>query len=70
MAAPSHGGAATPNLTEPTMIILGVVLIIVGFLIAFPILITIGVILAIVGVVLMLVGTVGHRQVGGRSHWF
>jgi hypothetical protein len=52
------------------MIILGVILLIVGFLIGFPILTAIGIILIVVGAVLLLVGTVGHRQVGGRSHWY
>ena len=51
------------------MIVLGCILIIVGFVIAFPILITIGVILAVVGCVLLLVDVVGHRQVGGRR-WY
>ena len=51
------------------MLILGVILIIVGFVIAFPILITIGIILAVVGAVLLLVDVAGHRQLGGRR-WY
>jgi hypothetical protein len=51
------------------MLILGVVLIIVGVVIGFPILITIGVILAVVGAALLLIDVVGHRPVGGRR-WY
>jgi uncharacterized membrane protein HdeD (DUF308 family) len=51
------------------MLVLGVILIIVGLVIAFPILITIGVILAIVGAILLLIDVAGHRQLGGRR-WY
>ncbi|MFE3099076.1 DUF6131 family protein [Nocardia tengchongensis] len=51
------------------MIILGLVLLIAGFLLGIPILTTLGVIALIVGVVLMVLGRVG-RPVGGRSHYY
>ncbi|MFD6356476.1 DUF6131 family protein [Nocardia tengchongensis] len=51
------------------MIILGLILLIVGFLLGIPILTTIGVILLIVGAVLLVLGRVG-RPVGGRSHYY
>jgi hypothetical protein len=51
------------------MIILGLILVLVGWLAHISILITIGVILAIVGVVLAIIGGTG-RPVGGRAHWF
>lgn len=51
------------------MIILGLVLLIAGFLLGIPILTTIGIILLIVGAVLMVLGRVG-RPVGGRSHYY
>lgn len=51
------------------MIILGLVLMLLGFVLAIPILWTIGIILAIVGLVLMLLGR-GGRQVGGRAHYW
>lgn len=41
----------------------------VGLLLAVPILWTVGIILAIVGLVLMLLGR-GGRQVGGRAHYW
>jgi hypothetical protein len=51
------------------MIILGVILLIVGFLLGIPILWTIGIILAVVGAVLAILGGTG-RRVAGRAHWF
>lgn len=52
-----------------TMIILGLVLLLLGFVLSIPILWTIGLILLIVGAVLMLLGR-GGRQVGGRAHYW
>lgn len=51
------------------MIVLGVVLLIVGFLTGISILWTIGVILLVVGAVLWILGSVGHA-VGGRNHYW
>ena len=51
------------------MIILGIVLLIVGFLLSIPILWTIGIILVLVGLVMMLMGSMG-RAVGGRRHYY
>jgi hypothetical protein len=51
------------------MIILGVVLLIIGFIANISILWTVGIILVVVGAVLALVGRTG-RKVGGRAHWF
>lgn len=51
------------------MIILGIILVLVGYLASVPILTTIGVILVVVGAVLYLLGTTG-RAVGGRKHYF
>ncbi|MFE2960140.1 DUF6131 family protein [Nocardia tengchongensis] len=51
------------------MIILGLVLLIAGFLLGIPILTTIGIIVLILGAVLMVLGRVG-RPVGGRSHYY
>lgn len=51
------------------MIILGLVLLVAGFLTKLSVLWTIGIILLIVGVVLALLGTTG-RAVGGRRHYF
>ncbi|MGW0469240.1 DUF6131 family protein [Streptomyces sp. NPDC003027] len=51
------------------MIILGVILLIIGFVTGISILWTIGLILAVIGLVLWIAGAVGHA-VGGRSHYW
>lgn len=51
------------------MIVLGIILMLVGFLLGINILWTIGLILLIVGGVLFLLGSVG-RPVGGRRHYW
>jgi hypothetical protein len=51
------------------MIILGIILVVVGFVAKISILTTIGVILLIVGAVLMLLGAIG-RPVGGRRSYY
>jgi hypothetical protein len=51
------------------MIILGIVLLVVGYLVGVPILTTLGVILVVVGVILFLLGSTG-RAVGGRNHYW
>jgi Family of unknown function (DUF6131) len=51
------------------VIILGIILLIAGFLLKISILWTIGIILIVVGVVLALLGSTG-RAVGGRRHYF
>ncbi|MDT8914487.1 hypothetical protein [Amycolatopsis sp. PS_44_ISF1] len=51
------------------MIILGVILLIIGFIVGIPVLYTIGIILAVAGVILAVLGGTG-RKIGGRAHWF
>jgi hypothetical protein len=51
------------------MILLGIVLLIAGFVFKISILWTIGVILVVIGVVLMLMGRMGHAG-GGRRHYY
>jgi hypothetical protein len=51
------------------MIVLGIILLIAGFLLKISILWTIGIILVIVGLVLTLLGSTG-RAVGGRRTYF
>jgi uncharacterized membrane protein HdeD (DUF308 family) len=51
------------------MIILGLILLLVGFLAKISILWTIGIILIVVGAILAVVGATGHA-IGGRKHWF
>ncbi len=51
------------------MIILGVILMVIGFLAHVAILWTIGIIVLVVGLVLVVLGRTG-RAVGGRRHYF
>ena len=51
------------------MIILGIILLVVGFVAHISILWTIGIILLIVGVILAILGATG-RAVGGRKVWY
>jgi uncharacterized membrane protein HdeD (DUF308 family) len=49
------------------VIILGIVLLVAAYLLAIPILWTLGIILIVVGVILELLGAIGYA-VGGRSN--
>ena len=51
------------------MILLGAILLILGFVLKIQILWTIGVILLVIGAVLWLLGAVG-RPVAGRRYWY
>jgi hypothetical protein len=51
------------------MIVLGVILLIIGFVTGIAILWTVGVILLLIGLALWILGSVGHA-VGGRRHYF
>jgi hypothetical protein len=51
------------------MIVLGIVLLIIGFVVKIAILWTIGIIVLLIGLALALLGTIGHA-VGGRRHYF
>jgi predicted acyltransferase len=65
---PGRAGAQSRR-TEIEMIILGVILLILGFVFSIPILWTIGLILVAVGVVLMILGATG-RAIAGRRYWY
>ncbi|MGI8591393.1 MAG: DUF6131 family protein [Nakamurella sp.] len=51
------------------MIILGLILLVVGFIAKISILWTIGIILIVIGAILAVLGATG-RAIGGRKHWF
>jgi Family of unknown function (DUF6131) len=51
------------------MIILGVILLIIGFVAKIAIVWTIGIIVVVVGVILAVLGMAGHA-VGGHRHYF
>jgi hypothetical protein len=51
------------------VIILGIILLIVGFLLKISILWTIGIVLLVIGLILAVLGATG-RAIGGRRHYF
>jgi hypothetical protein len=55
--------------SEDTVIILGIILLLLGFFLKVAILWTIGIIVLIVGVILLILGSMG-RAVGGRRHYY
>jgi len=51
------------------MIVLGIILLVVGFLLKIAILWTIGIVVLVIGLILLIVGALGH-ELGGRRHWY
>lgn len=51
------------------MIVVGVILLLIGFIAKIPILWGLGVLVLLIGLVLMILGAVG-REVGGRKHYY
>ena len=51
------------------MIILGLILLLIGFIAKISILWTIGIVLLVIGAVLFILGSMG-RAVGGRRHYW
>jgi uncharacterized membrane protein HdeD (DUF308 family) len=54
---------------ENVMIVLGIVLLIIGFIAKIAIVWTIGIALVVIGAILALLGVAG-REIGGRRHWY
>jgi hypothetical protein len=52
-----------------SLIILGVILLIIGFVAKIAILWTIGIVVVVIGAILAVLGMAGHA-VGGRRHYF
>jgi hypothetical protein len=51
------------------MIVLGIILLVIGYLLPIQILITLGIILIVVGVILELLGALGRPLMGRRHYW-
>ncbi|QIY54289.1 hypothetical protein HEP86_06955 [Streptomyces sp. RPA4-5] len=51
------------------MIVLGIILLVIGFLAGIGILWTIGIILAVIGVILWVLGAMGHAVAGRKHYW-
>jgi hypothetical protein len=51
------------------MIIIGLILLVLGLVLAIPLLWTLGIIVLLIGLVLLILGSVGHA-VGGRRWYY
>ncbi|MDX2560905.1 DUF6131 family protein [Streptomyces sp. TX20-6-3] len=51
------------------MILVGVILLVIGFVAGISILWTIGIVLVVIGAILWILGAMGHA-VGGRRHYW
>jgi len=51
------------------VIVVGIILLILGFLLKVAILWTLGIIVLVIGLIMMLLGSMG-RAVGGRRHYY
>lgn len=51
------------------MIVLGIILLVIGFITKIAILWSIGIVLVVIGLILALLGFAG-REVAGRRHWY
>ncbi|ATY11884.1 MULTISPECIES: hypothetical protein [Actinomycetes] len=51
------------------MIVLGVILLVIGFITSIQILWSIGIALVVIGAILAVLGGTG-RRIGGRAHWY
>jgi Family of unknown function (DUF6131) len=51
------------------MIIIGLILLVLGFVLHIPVLWTIGIILLVIGAVLWIAGATGHAVAGRRHYW-
>jgi hypothetical protein len=51
------------------MVVLGIILLLLGWLLGINILVTIGIIVLVIGIILWILGAVG-RPVAGRRYWW
>jgi Family of unknown function (DUF6131) len=51
------------------MIVIGLVLLLLGFFLSVPILWTLGLVVLVIGLILMVLGSTG-RAIGGRRHYW
>jgi membrane-bound ClpP family serine protease len=51
------------------MIILGVILLVIGFIAKIAIIWTIGIVVVVIGLILLLLGMAGHAVAGRRHYW-
>jgi uncharacterized membrane protein HdeD (DUF308 family) len=65
----SAGSDIRTDLRRLTVILLGVVLLIIGFVASVQIIWTLGIIAIVVGAILAILG-MGGREIAGRRHWY
>jgi hypothetical protein len=51
------------------MVVLGLILLVVGWLLGIQLCVTLGIICLVIGIILFALGAAGH-PVGGRRYWF
>ncbi len=51
------------------MLIVGIICLVLGFILAIPVLWTIGIILTVIGVILWILGAMDHAVLG-RRYWY
>ncbi|MEU8995344.1 DUF6131 family protein [Streptomyces caniferus] len=51
------------------MVVLGIILLVIGFVTGISILWTIGIVLVAIGAILWLLGTMGHAVAGRKHYW-
>ncbi|MEU9487464.1 DUF6131 family protein [Streptomyces decoyicus] len=51
------------------MVLLGIILLVIGFVTSLSILWTIGIVLVVVGAILWLLGATGHAVAGRKHYW-
>ncbi len=51
------------------VIVLGLILMVIGFVAKITILWTLGIIVLVIGLILFVLGSIG-REVGGRKYWY
>lgn len=66
---PPHCAFVPDVISEEPMIILGIILLVLGFIFSIHILWIVGIIAVVVGVILAVAGFAG-REVAGRRHWY
>lgn len=51
------------------MVVLGIILLVIGFVLGISILWTIGIVLVAIGAILWLLGAMGHAVAGRKHYW-
>ncbi|MFI9048469.1 DUF6131 family protein [Streptomyces sp. NPDC053427] len=51
------------------MIVLGIILLVIGFLAGITVLWTIGIVLVVLGAILWILGSLGHALFGRKHYW-